>query len=101
VVDLRSLRPIDTATLVESVGRTHRAVIIDEGWRSGGISAEISARLMEQCFYELDAPIGRVCSREVPMPYPAHLEAAARPSADRVVDAVRAAMAATVVADSW
>ncbi len=101
VVDLRSLRPIDTATLVESVGRTHRAVVIDEGWRSGGISAEISSRLMEWCFYELDAPVGRVCGREVPMPYPEHLESAARPSMGRIVEAVRAAMDATVVAETW
>ncbi len=101
VVDLRCLRPLDTSTMVESVRRTHRAVIIDEGWRSGGISAEVSARLAEHCFYDLDAPIGRVCSREVPMPYPAHLEAAALPSVERIVEAARAAMDATVVVETW
>ena len=63
VIDLRSLRPLDTPTIIESVARTHRAVIVDEGWRSGGISAEISARITEQAFYDLDAPVGRVCTR--------------------------------------
>jgi len=70
VLDLRSLRPLDTASILESVTRTHRAVIIDEGWRSGSISAEISARLMEGAFYELDVPVARVCSAEVPMAVP-------------------------------
>ena len=69
VIDLRVLRPLDEAALVESVTRTHRAVLVDEGWRSGSLSAEISARLVEQAFYDLDAPIERVCSAEVPMPY--------------------------------
>jgi pyruvate dehydrogenase E1 component beta subunit len=81
VVDLRTLRPLDAATVVESVRRTHRAVIVDEGWRSGSLSAEISARLMEEAFYDLDAPVARVCSAEVPMPYPRHLEQAALPQA--------------------
>jgi pyruvate dehydrogenase E1 component beta subunit len=89
VVDLRVLRPIDTSTLVESVLRTHRAIVIDEGWRTGGISAEISARITEEAFYELDAPVGRVCRAEVPMPYAKHLEEAALPQPDDVVDAVR------------
>ena len=66
VIDLRTLRPLDDATFVNSVRRTHRAVVVDEGWRSGSISAEISARITEQAFYELDAPIGRVCSRRCP-----------------------------------
>lgn len=79
VVDLRVLRPLDTATLVESVSRTHRCVIVDEGWRSGSISAEIAARLSEDAFFELDAPIRRICSREVPVPYASHLEEAALP----------------------
>ena len=68
-----------TATIIESVARTHRAVIVDEGWRSGSLAAEVSARIMEQAFYELDAPVARVCSAEVPMPYPRHLEQAALP----------------------
>jgi pyruvate dehydrogenase E1 component beta subunit len=89
VVDLRTLRPLDTATILSSVGRTHRAVIIDEGWRSGSLSAEISARITEDAFYELDAPVVRVCSAEVPMPYARHLEEAALPQAATIVDAVR------------
>jgi pyruvate/2-oxoglutarate/acetoin dehydrogenase E1 component len=89
VVDLRVLRPLDTATIVESVSRTRRAVIVDEGWRSGGISAEISARIMEGAFWELDAPVARVCTEEVPLPYPKHLEEAALPQPARIVRAVR------------
>jgi pyruvate dehydrogenase E1 component beta subunit len=92
VVDLRTLRPLDTATILDSVTRTHRAVIIDEGWRSGSISAEISARIMEGAFYELDAPVARVCSAEVPMPYARHLEEAALPQAPTIVDAARRMM---------
>jgi pyruvate/2-oxoglutarate/acetoin dehydrogenase E1 component len=87
VVDLRTLRPLDTATIVESVSRTHRAVIIDEGWKSGSISAEIMARIMENAFFELDAPVARVCSVEVPMPYPKHLEDAAIPQVPGIVAA--------------
>ncbi|MGB8857833.1 MAG: alpha-ketoacid dehydrogenase subunit beta [Ilumatobacteraceae bacterium] len=93
VVDLRSLRPLDDATYLDSVRHTHRAVIVDEGWRSGSISAEVSARITEAVFYELDAPVGRVCSAEVPMPYPKHLEDAALPSTPRIVAGVREAMA--------
>ncbi len=88
VVDLRTLRPLDTATILNSVTRTHRAVIIDEGWRSGGISAEISARIMEGAFYELDVPVERVCSAEVPMPYTKHLEEAALPQVRTIVETV-------------
>ena len=87
VIDLRTLRPLDDATFLQSVSRTHRAVVVDEGWRSGSISAEISARITEQAFYELDAPVLRVCSAEVPMPYAAHLEAAALPNVERIVAA--------------
>jgi pyruvate/2-oxoglutarate/acetoin dehydrogenase E1 component len=89
VVDLRTLRPLDTATIVESISRTHRALIIDEGWKSGSIAAEIMARIMENCFYELDAPVARVCSAEVPMPYPKHLEDAAIPQTPGIVAAAR------------
>ena len=89
VIDLRTLRPLDTATIVESVSRTHRAVVIDEGWKSGSISAEIIARIMESAFYELDAPVARVCSVEVPMPYPKHLEDAAIPQVPNIVAAAR------------
>jgi pyruvate dehydrogenase E1 component beta subunit len=89
VIDLRSLRPLDDATIMASVARTHRAVIIDEGWRSGSLSAEVSARITEQAFYDLDAPVARVCSAEVPMPYPRHLEEAALPQPERIVAAAR------------
>ena len=89
VIDLRVLRPLDDATVIDSVSRTHRAVIVDEGWRSGSLAAEVSARIMEQAFYELDAPVARVCSAEVPMPFPKHLEQAALPQAPRVVAEVQ------------
>lgn len=92
VIDLRVLRPLDTPALLESVTKTHRAVVVDEGWRSGSLSAEISARLTEGAFYELDAPVARVCRAEVPLPYAAHLEQAALPQADDVVAAVREVM---------
>ena len=89
VVDLRTLRPLDSETILDSVIKTHRAVIIDEGWRSGSISAEVSARIMEGAFYELDVPVARVCSAEVPIPYAKHLEEAALPQAPAIVETVR------------
>jgi len=89
VVDLRVLRPLDEETVLTSVAATHRAVIVDEGWRSGSLAAEVSARIMEGAFWELDAPVARVCTAEVPMPYAEHLEAAALPSVDAIVDAAR------------
>ena len=89
VVDLRSLRPLDDATIVASVSKTHRALIVDEGWKSGGLSAEIIARIVEQAFYELDAPPVRVCGAEVPIPYAKHLEDAAIPQVDGIVAAAR------------
>jgi pyruvate dehydrogenase E1 component beta subunit len=89
VLDLRVLRPLDTPTILDSVGRTHRAVIVDEGWRTGGISAEISARIMEGALWELEAPVERVCSAEVPIPYARHLEEAALPQVPRIIDAAR------------
>jgi pyruvate dehydrogenase E1 component beta subunit len=89
VIDLRVLRPLDTATILDSVSRTHRAVVIDEGWRSGSISAEIMARIVELAFYDLDAPPARVCSAEVPMPYAKHLEDAALPQAPAIAAAAR------------
>ena len=92
VIDLRSLRPLDDATIMASLARTRRAVVIDEGWRSGSISAEIIARINEQAFWHLDAPLGRVCAREVPIPYPSHLEAASIPQVADVIAAGRAAM---------
>jgi pyruvate dehydrogenase E1 component beta subunit len=89
VIDLRTLRPLDDETFLSSVARTHRALIVDEGWRSGGISAEISARIVEQAFYELDAPVERVCSAEVPMPYAHHLEQSALPQTTTIVKVAR------------
>ena len=89
VVDLRVLRPLDDETIMGSVRRTHRLVIVDEGWRTGSLSAEISARVTEQCFFELDSPIERVCSEEVPIPYSKHLEQAALPQPEKIVAAVR------------
>lgn len=89
VIDLRSLRPLDDVTILASVAATRRAVIVDEGWKSGSLAAEISARIMENAFYELDAPVARVCSAEVPMPYARHLEQAALPQADTVVRVAR------------
>jgi pyruvate dehydrogenase E1 component beta subunit len=89
VLDLRTLRPLDTDAIVASVARTHRVVVVDEGWRSGGINAEIAMRIVEHAFYELDAPIARVCTEEVPLPYAKHLEEAALPSVARIVDAAR------------
>jgi pyruvate/2-oxoglutarate/acetoin dehydrogenase E1 component len=89
VIDLRTLRPLDDAAILQSVRKTHRALIVDEGWRSGSLAAEIGMRIAEQAFYELDAPLARVCTREVPIPYPKHLEDAALPSVAGVVKAVR------------
>jgi pyruvate dehydrogenase E1 component subunit beta len=88
VIDLRVLRPLDTTTILASVSKTHRAVIIDEAWRTGSFAAEISALIMEQAFDELDSPVRRVCSVEVPMPYAKHMEDAALPQPQKIVDAV-------------
>jgi pyruvate dehydrogenase E1 component beta subunit len=90
VIDLRSLRPLDSATVLASVAKTHRAVVIDEAWRTGSFAAEIAAQIMEQGFDTLDWPVQRVCSAEVPMPYAKHLEDAALPQAGTIVETVRA-----------
>ena len=87
VIDLRTLRPLDMPTVLGSLAKTHRMVIVDEGWKSGSLAAEIMARTMEEAFFELDAPIARVCSAEVPIPYPKHLEDAAIPQVGTIVDA--------------
>jgi pyruvate dehydrogenase E1 component beta subunit len=89
VVDLRTLRPLDSETVLASVAKTHRAVIVDEGWRTCSLAAEVSARIMESAFYSLDAPVVRVCSAEVPMPYARHMEEAALPQVPAIVAAVR------------
>lgn len=93
VIDLRTLRPLDDRAIMASVAKTRRAVVVDEGWRSGGLSAEVSARIMEQAFYDLDAPVERVCGVEVPIPYPKHLEDAAVPQAATIVEAARRTVA--------
>lgn len=92
VLDLRVLRPLDTETIVASVRRTRRAVVVDEGWKSGSLAAEVVARIMEEAFYELDAPVARVCSAEVPVPYARHMELAALPQAEGIAAAARGLM---------
>jgi pyruvate dehydrogenase E1 component beta subunit len=90
VVDLRVLRPLDMATVLASVGRTRRVLVVEEAWRSGGLAGEVLARVAEEAFYELDAVPSRVCGVEVPMPYARHLEEAAMPMPPRIVAAARA-----------
>jgi pyruvate/2-oxoglutarate/acetoin dehydrogenase E1 component len=92
VIDLRVLRPLDERAIVGSVQKTRRAVVIDEGWRSGSLAAEVSARIMEAAFFELDAPVARVCSAEVPIPYARHLEQAALPQTATIVAAAKATL---------
>ncbi len=87
VIDLRTLRPLDDETIMASVKKTRRAVIVDEGWRTGSLAAEVCARIVEQAFYDLDAPIARVCSEEVPIPYAKHMEEAALPQPAKIVRA--------------
>jgi pyruvate dehydrogenase E1 component beta subunit len=89
VIDLRALRPLDSDTVLASVAKTHRAVVVDEGWRTCSFAAEVSARIMEGGFYDLDAPVARICGAEVPMPYAKHLEEAALPRAETIVAAAR------------
>jgi pyruvate dehydrogenase E1 component beta subunit len=89
VIDLRTLRPLDTPTILDSVARTHRAVIVDEAWRTGSFAGEISAQIVEKAFDELDAPVLRVCSKEVPMPYAKHLEEVALPQVEDIVGATK------------
>ena len=89
VIDLRTLRPLDDAPILSSVTRTHRVLIVDEGWRSGSLSAEIAARIMERAFYELDLPVERLCTAEVPIPYARHMEQAALPGVDGIVATAR------------
>jgi pyruvate dehydrogenase E1 component beta subunit len=89
VIDLRVLRPLDDATILASVRKTRRCVIVDEGWRTGSISAEIGMRIAENAFFDLDAPLRRVCTAEVPIPYAPAMEDAALPQAATVVQMVR------------
>ncbi len=95
VLDLRSLRPLDDAAIIASVRRTRRAIVVDEGWRSGSLAAEVTTRIVEQAFYDLDAPVARVCTAEVPIPYAKHLEEAALPSPARIVSTARDVIAGT------
>jgi pyruvate dehydrogenase E1 component beta subunit len=90
VIDLRTLKPMDTGTIIESVKKTGRAVTVEEGWAQSGVGAEIAARIMEQAFDYLDAPVARVTGKEVPMPYAANLEKLALPSVAEVVEAAKA-----------
>jgi pyruvate/2-oxoglutarate/acetoin dehydrogenase E1 component len=92
VIDLRTLRPLDDGTIMASVKKTRRAVIVDEGWRSGSLAAEICTRIVEQSFWDLDGPVSRVCSEEVPIPYARHLEIAAIPQVPKIVAAAKAAL---------
>ncbi len=89
VINLRVLRPLDERTFLESVAKTHRVLIVEDAWRSVSISSEISARIMEKAFYDLDAPVQRLCGVEVPIPYPAHLEEAAIPQKNDIVNAIK------------
>ena len=92
VIDLRTLRPLDTETIINSVKKTGRAVAVEEGWQQSGVGAEIAARIMEQAFDYLDAPVARVSGKDVPMPYAANLEKLALPSVAEVVAAAKAVM---------
>jgi pyruvate dehydrogenase E1 component beta subunit len=89
VIDLRTLRPMDTATIVESIKKTSRCVVVEEGWPQSGVGAEVAARIMEHAFDWLDAPVMRVSGKDVPMPYAANLEKLALPSVAEVVEAAK------------
>lgn len=88
VIDLRVLRPLDDATIMASVRKCRRALVVAESWRSGSLAAEVMARICEQAFFDLDAPLARVCSEEVPIPYARHMEEAALPQVPKIVAAV-------------
>jgi pyruvate dehydrogenase E1 component beta subunit len=90
VIDLRTLRPMDTDSIVASVQKTGRVVTVEEGWQQSGVGAEIAARIMEHAFDYLDAPVARVAGKDVPMPYAANLEKLALPSVAEVVEAAKA-----------
>jgi len=92
VIDLRTLRPMDTDTVVASVQKTGRCVVVEEGWQQSGVGAEVAARIMDKAFDYLDAPVARVSGKDVPMPYAANLEKLALPSVAEVVDAAKAVL---------
>ena len=89
VIDLRVLRPLDEQTIISSVSKTHRALVIEDATRSVSVSSEVSARIMEKCFYELDAPVQRLCGEEVPIPYPKHLEDASVPQPSQIIAVIK------------
>ncbi|HNS38171.1 MAG TPA: transketolase C-terminal domain-containing protein, partial [Anaerolineaceae bacterium] len=89
IVDLRSLRPLDMDPVLESVRHTHRAVMVEEGWKSFGVGSEISARIHEEVFDDLDAPVKRVAQLEVPLPYNRALEQMALPKVEHIIQAVK------------
>lgn len=92
VINLRVLRPLDEETFLASVAKTHRVLIVEDAWRSVSISSEISSRIMEKAFYELDAPVQRLCGVEVPIPYPLHLEDASIPQKNDIINEVKKMM---------
>ena len=89
VINLRSLRPLDTDSIVESVKKTNRLISVEEGWPVGGIGSEIASIIMEKAFDHLDAPVLRIHGQDVPMPYAANLEALALPNLDQIVTAAK------------
>ncbi len=92
VIDLRTIRPMDIATVIDSVKRTNRCVTVEEGWPQGSVGSEISAQLMTHAFDYLDAPVGRIAGKDVPMPYAANLEKLALPTVDEVVEAAKSVL---------
>lgn len=92
VIDLRTLRPLDDEAIMASVKKTHRVLVVDEGWKTGSLSAEIITRINEQAFYDLDAPPARHCTAEVPLPYAKHLEEAAIPQVETIIAAAKKVM---------
>jgi pyruvate dehydrogenase E1 component beta subunit len=89
LIDLRVLRPLDEKTILQSIRKTHRLLIVDEGWKSGSLAAELATRVVENAFFDLDAPIKRLCSAEVPIPYARHLEVFATPQVESIITAAR------------
>jgi pyruvate/2-oxoglutarate/acetoin dehydrogenase E1 component len=94
VIDPRTLKPLDVATIAQSVRKTHRVVLVNDGWRTCGYAAELMATVMEECFFDLDAPIQRVCARDAPTPAAPSLEKAVMVREDQIMEACRAAIAA-------
>ena len=92
VVDLRSLRPLDVETVADSVAKTNRALCVEEGWPSFGVTSEVATRIQKACFDDLDAPVERVGMAEVPLPYAKPLELEAMPSVARIVEAATATL---------